>query len=197
MLADTVRTTLYRDVIQTFSRDCFADKTVMDVGAGSGVLTFFACQSGARKVYAVEASAMATKMRLLIDRSLKTQRNLSWLAPDRIEVLNGAPVWDVTRADQQSEKIEQLTASECLPRHCVDTIISEPIGVLLVHERMLESYIHARDYYLKPGGHMLPSTGTIQLAPFSDSALWLETMQKARWWQQSDFYGFVLPVCDV
>lgn len=27
----------------------------------------------------------------------------------------------------------------------VDTIISEPLGVLLVNERMLESYITARD----------------------------------------------------
>ncbi len=88
------------------------------------------------------------------------------------------------------DKIERLTASDALPKHCVDTIISEPIGVLLVHERMLESYIHARDHYLKPGGHMLPSTGTIHLAPFSDGALWLETMQKARWWQQPDFFGY-------
>ena len=27
----------------------------------------------------------------------------------------------------------------------VDIIVSEPLGFLLVHERMLESYIHARD----------------------------------------------------
>jgi histone-arginine methyltransferase CARM1 len=88
MLADTVRTQLYRDVVQQLAQECFTGKTVMDVGAGSGVLSFFSCQSGARKVYAVEASAMALKMRTLIERSLKTGRN-PWLAPDRIEVLNG------------------------------------------------------------------------------------------------------------
>jgi histone-arginine methyltransferase CARM1 len=88
-------------------------------------------------------------------------------------------------------KIEEINH---IPR--VDTLISEPIGVLLVHERMIESYIEARDRFLKPGGAMVPSMGTIYVAPFSDANLWSLTMGKGilvtkvvRFWEQQDFYG--------
>ncbi|GAU12193.1 hypothetical protein TSUD_01600, partial [Trifolium subterraneum] len=36
---------------------------------------------------------------------------------------------------------------------------------MLLHERMLESVIVARDRWLKPGGLMLPSYATLYLAP--------------------------------
>ncbi len=34
----------------------------------------------------------------------------------------------------------------------VDVLVSEPMGTLLVNERMIESYLYARDKFLKPGG---------------------------------------------
>lgn len=74
----------------------------------------------------------------------------------------------------------------------VDVIVSEPLGFLLVHERMLESFVSARDRFLKPGGLMMPSSGSIHFAPFNDDALFAEQLQKAQFWEQREFYGINL-----
>ncbi|OBZ82277.1 putative histone-arginine methyltransferase 1.4 [Choanephora cucurbitarum] len=168
MLQDTVRTSTYRSSILLNGPKSFKDKLVMDVGAGSGILSYFAVQAGAKKVYAVEASGMANKMKKLVSAA-DTGKNA--FLKDKVEVINA--------------KIEDPN----LPIPKVDTIISEPIGVLLFHERMLESYIYARDHYLKEGGALYPSKGNIYLAPFTDATLWSETMAKARFWEQTSFYG--------
>lgn len=58
MMQDYIRTSTYQKAIISNPFD-FRDKVVLDVGAGSGILSFFAAQSGAKRVYAVEASSMA------------------------------------------------------------------------------------------------------------------------------------------
>lgn len=63
----------------------------------------------------------------------------------------------------------------------VDCIISEPMGFMLIHERMLESYMIARERFLKPGGLMMPTLGTLHVAPFSDAGEFrVQTRQSCR-----------------
>lgn len=126
---------------------------MLDVGAGSGILSFFAVQAGAKQVYAIEASNMANFAQQLV-----TANNVS----DKIVVVPG--------------KIEEVE----LPQ-MVDIIISEPMGYMLYNERMLETYLHARKW-LKPGGKMFPTEGDLHIAPFTDEALYMEQYNKANFW---------------
>ncbi|XP_030368490.1 histone-arginine methyltransferase CARM1-like isoform X2 [Strigops habroptila] len=159
MMQDFVRTATYHRAILQNDVD-FVDKVVLDVGCGSGILSFFAVQAGARKVYAVEASAVAKHAELLV-----RSNNLS----DKIIVLSG--------------KIEEIS----LPEN-VDVVISEPMGYMLFNERMLESYLHSKKW-LKTRGMMFPTFGDIHLAPFSDEQLYMEHFSRANFWYQECFYG--------
>lgn len=89
---------------------------MLDVGCGSGILSMFAAQAGALRVYAVEASNMAHYARRIVAHNKMD---------DVIKVIGSA--------------VEDLE----LPER-VDTIISEPLGTFLLNERMLETYVIAR-----------------------------------------------------
>lgn len=159
MLQDFVRTYTYQRAILS-NLDDFRDKVVLDVGAGSGILSFFAAQAGAKRIYAVEASTMAHFAQKLVESN-----NLS----DSIKVIPG--------------KIEEIELPEK-----VDVIISEPMGYMLYNERMLESYLNAKKW-LVPGGKMYPSRGDLHIAPFTDDSLFMEQYSKANFWFQTCFHG--------
>lgn len=164
MMQDYVRTATYQRAILANQSD-FKDKVVLDVGAGSGILSFFAAQAGARKVYAVEASSMARNAQLLVQAN-----NLSHV----IEVIAG--------------KIEDIDLPEP-----IDIIISEPMGYMLINERMLETYLHAKKWFRSPENPlMFPSRGDLHVAPFTDAQLYLEQSSKANFWYTKDFHGLDL-----
>ncbi|KRZ07754.1 Histone-arginine methyltransferase CARM1, partial [Trichinella zimbabwensis] len=162
MMQDFIRTSTYQRAVLA-NLDDFKDKVVLDVGAGSGILSFFAVQAEAKTVYAIEASSMAVHCETL------TKSNGYG---DRIKVI--------------AEKVENAVLPEL-----VDTIISEPMGCMLLNERMLESFVHARKF-LKPGGKMYPTIGDLHFAPFSDEILYAETCAKANFWAQDHFHGINL-----
>lgn len=162
MMQDYVRTSTYQRAILS-NLDDFKDKVILDVGAGSGILSYFCAQAGARRVYAVEASNMARHaLQLVQANGLES----------RVTVIAG--------------KIEELE----LPEQ-VDAIVSEPMGYMLYNERMLETYLHAKKW-LKPGGSMYPTRGDLHVAPFTDDALYMEQYNKANFWYQTSFYGMDL-----
>jgi len=76
MMQDYVRTNTYQHAMLVNMAD-FSGKVVLDVGAGSGILSFFAIQAGAKKVYAVEASNMAQHCE--VRTSFGQQQYVFWL----------------------------------------------------------------------------------------------------------------------
>merc|ERR1711916_139889 len=66
MLSDSVRTQSYRDAIVQ-NPHLFRDKVVMDIGCGTGILSMFCVQAGAKHVYAMECSAIVEQARLIAE----------------------------------------------------------------------------------------------------------------------------------
>lgn len=159
LLQDYLRTATYQKAILLNEAD-FRDKVVLDVGCGSGILSFFAVQAGAKRVYTVQPSSTAKYTQLLVSSNSVS---------DRVHVLRGG--------------VEEV----CCPEQ-VDIIISEPIGYMLLNDRKLESYIYARKW-LQPSGLMFPTYSDIHLAPFTDEQLYIEHYARAGFWHQKCFYG--------
>lgn len=138
MIQDKARTTAYQKAILNNSH-IFKDKIVMDIGAGTGVLSLFAKKAGAKKVYAVEASPLVDVLKEIIE--LNDEEKV-------IEVIHG-----------KAEEVELKNSAK------VDIIISEWMGFYLLHESMLDSVILAREKHLAEDGLMLPSHAKILASP--------------------------------
>ncbi|XP_050875375.1 probable protein arginine N-methyltransferase 1 [Lathyrus oleraceus] len=133
MLKDTVRTKTYQNVIYQ-NRFLFKNKVILDVGAGTGILSLFCAKAGAEHVYAVECSDMADMAKQIVETKGYSKV---------ITVLKG--------------KIEELE----LPVPKVDIIISEWMGYCLWFENMLNSVLYARDKWLVDDGVVLPDITTL------------------------------------
>lgn len=160
MLEDAQRTDGYRTAILR-NRSDFEGRVVLDVGAGTGILSVFAGQAGARKVYACEQTSSAEYARMLVEGN-----NLA----GTVEIIE--------------TPLQQLELPEK-----VDIIISEPLGPALFHEQMINVLLEARDRFLAPSGKIFPTTGRVWLAPFTDPTLYVHRYAKSAFWERKDFYG--------
>lgn len=138
MLKDRVRTHAYRDAIFQAG---MTGKVVLDVGAGSGVLSMFAAKAGADLVFGVDCSEIVKPARAIVQ--------LNGMG-HKVKLIQG--------------KIEEIR----LPVAEVDVIVSEWMGYCLLYESMLLSVLTARDKYLRPGGLMLPSRCSMVIQGVSD-----------------------------
>lgn len=144
MLDDAPRVGVYLAAIRAH-RASIEGKTVLDVGAGSGILSMLAAKyGGARHVFAVEATPGTAQLA----KDLIARNGLQ----EQVSVIQG--------------RVEHVELPEK-----VDVIVSEWMGFYLVHESMLESVLAARDRWLRPGGLMLPSSAKIWAAPVEAEAL--------------------------
>ena len=140
MICDRVRTEAFRRAIDAVVRP---GDVVLDVGAGSGILSMFAARAGAARVYAVERTTVA-----VIAQELAAANRLE----DVIHVIQG-DMMDIE-----------------LPER-VDVIVSEWLGGFGIDEGMLPPVIAARERWLKPGGAMIPRAVTAWTALVHDRYL--------------------------
>jgi cyclopropane fatty-acyl-phospholipid synthase-like methyltransferase len=134
MLRDSIRNESYRHALNHAVKPGDA---VLDMGAGTGLLSMFAAHAGASEVFAIERTGIAKFALKMID-----DNGLS----DRIKVMQT----DLEDAN--------------LPRK-VDVLVSEWMGGLGVDENMLAPLVMARDRHLAPGGRIVPASVTAVVAP--------------------------------
>jgi len=125
MLADSMRTNAYAHAIQQSVKP---GAVVLDIGTGTGIFAMLACQSGARRVYAIEPDDV-----ILLAREIASENGFG----ERIKF------------------VQDLSSRITLPEQ-VDVIISDLRGILPLFQHHLPSIIDARRRFLAPGGTLIP-----------------------------------------
>jgi len=130
----TPATERYRQAIAQVVRP---GDVVVDIGAGAGSLSFFACQAGARHVYAIELDES-----LELGRLLAEQNGFA----DRVTFL---------KADARQVELPELG----------DALITNTLETLGLNGGMLDLVVDARRRLLKQGAAVLPARMGLHLAP--------------------------------
>jgi protein arginine N-methyltransferase 1 len=110
---------------------------VLDLGSGTGILSFMACRRGARKVYAVEMGDVAEFAKLLAVKNA---------VQDRIVFIN-----------DRSTRID-------LPEPA-DVLVSDTFGTIGFQAGGLNAVLDARERLLKKGGAILPQSIQLFIVP--------------------------------
>jgi hypothetical protein len=140
MLADSRRLEAYRKAVFATVR---AGDVVLDLGAGVGILSFFACQAGASRVYAIEAGPIAAVAELVAQ-----ENGLS----ERVRVL---------RADSRAVQLPEPA----------DVLVTETLWNFGVGEGILGLIGDARTRLLRAEARIIPTALELFVAPLEWPAL--------------------------
>jgi SAM-dependent methyltransferase len=137
MLADRARTDAFRSAID---RMVTPGDVVVDLGAGTGILSVFAARAGAAQVYAIERTAIIDVARRVVADS----------GVDNVVFLDG-----------DSHDVE-------LPGPC-DVLVSECIGAFGIQENMVSDVLAFRARWLRDdSAAVLPGTLDLWVTPVHD-----------------------------
>lgn len=134
MLTDKVRMQSYlRAIMHTVG----PGDVVLDIGSGTGVLAYFACMAGAKRVYALEQDLVIELARAICNHNG---------FQDRVVFLN-----------EWSDQVE-------LPERA-DVLVTETIGNIGFEEGILGWIIDARERLLTQDGRIIPASVELVVAP--------------------------------
>jgi len=141
MIQDDARTAAYLRAIEAIVEP---GDTVLDVGAGSGILSLFAARCGAGHVHAVDQSKI-----IEVARDLAADNGFA------------------ERMSFHRELVEDVVLE---PK--ADVLVSEWFGYFALAETMFKSFVQARDANLKPAGRTIPASFSLHLAPLESEQLY-------------------------
>ncbi len=122
---DRLRTLSYKKSIENNVRK---DDIVLDLGCGTGILSFFAAKKGCKKIYAIDKSN-------IIEDTTKTAR--------------------LNNLDKYIEFVKE-DIFKFKPRRKIDLLIHEQIGYFLWDEDIISKVAYIRDNLLKPDALIIP-----------------------------------------
>ena len=126
--------------------------TVVDLGAGSGILSFLACQAGASRVYAIETGASLEFARVVAARNGFANR---------------------------MEFIGRRSTQVVLPER-VDAIVADIHDTFGLQPHGLAAMVDARERFLKPGGTLIPCGIQLMAVPVEVSERYEKTTETWR-----------------